>query len=99
MVSQVEPAVGKIEALVADGKIGNGRAAQSQRETSPIVERRIHYLIAAEAAGSIAQGGMANFAAPAFDQGDGQRVGGGRRKLAAQVAIRRRRNLFTQVFS
>src|ERR1035441_3323222 len=77
-VSQVEAAVRKVEALVADWKIGYGLPAEREGKPRPVVKRRIDDLVAAESAVRAGQGGVAHFAPPSLDQGDRQGFGGGR---------------------
>ena len=56
-------------------------AAQGQCETGPVVKRRINDFVAAEAPVGVGQRNMAHFTAPAFNEGNGKCVRGGRRDL------------------
>ena len=74
-VSQVVAAVRKVEALVAEWEIGYLLMAQRAGQSEPVVERRIFDLIPDDLPVGTCHGCMAYLAAPAFDQGDGERAG------------------------
>ena len=83
-------------------QIGKSEMAVPRRASArpgPVVKRRINDLVAAEAPGGVGQSDVADFAAPAFDERHGERVGRGRREFAAQVAIGGRGKLFAEVFA
>ena len=61
------------------------------------MERGINDLIAAEAAIGTGERDVAHFAAPAFDQGDGEGIGGGRREIAAKGVVGRGGELLAEV--
>ena len=46
--SEVDAAVGEVEALVAEREVGDLLAAQGQREPAPVVERRVDHLVCGE---------------------------------------------------
>src|SRR6266498_4322621 len=69
--SKVMSAVRKVEALIAERKIGDLAAAQRERETHPVVERRVGDLVAREAPGFVGEGDVADLATPPFgERGD-----------------------------
>src|SRR5262245_53483858 len=73
---QVVAAVGEVEALVAQWGVGNLLIAEGHHQTDPVVERRIDNLVVSEVAASVGNSHVANPAAPTFDQGDNERIGG-----------------------
>ena len=97
MESEIEAAVGKIEAFVADRKIRDGGSAQSESEAGPVVERRIDYFVAAEAAVGVGEGDVADFPAPTFDESHGERVGGGRIEFTVENVLRGGGELIAQI--
>src|SRR5258708_18785651 len=58
--------VGKVEALVAEGKIGDLIAGHRKRQGGPIVERRVRHLVSADSALIVGDDGVSNLAAPSF---------------------------------
>src|SRR6266446_2523948 len=68
--SQVVTAVREIEALVAEWKVGDLLVAQRHLQTSPVVKGRIDDLVAREASLVVCDGGVADLAAPSFDERD-----------------------------
>ena len=91
--SQVDSAVGEVEALVAERKVRDGLRAHRQREAGPVVERRVHDLVAAEAPGAVGQRDVADLAAPALRPAPPPACRGARgaRRLEALALGRRRR--------
>ena len=86
---QVVAAVRQVEALVAQRKVGNLLVAQRHRQAGPVVERRIDDLVAGEPPLGVGQRDVADLAAPAFDQRDGQVIPaskGRRRRESARRA-------------
>ena len=70
------PAVGEVEALVDQGEVRDLLAAQGQGEAEPVVEGRVHQLVAAEAALAVGHRQMQHLAPPALHQGDAEAVRG-----------------------
>src|SRR6188508_1720428 len=93
---QIEAAVGEVEAFVTNRKIRDGRAAQGEGETGPVVKRRVDDLVAAESAGVSSQGDVADFTAPSFDEGHSESVGGGCSGFASKFAFNGSSKLFAK---
>ena len=68
--SQIMPAVGKIETLVAQRKIGNLLIAHGHGQPKPVVKRGIHDFVVRKAAVGIGHRDVADGAAPAFHERD-----------------------------
>src|SRR5947207_5250555 len=73
--SEVVAAVREIETLVAQGEVGDLLVAHRQGDAEPVVEGGIDDLVAGEGAAAVGEGGMADLAAPAFDERDGDVFG------------------------
>src|SRR3990172_7911455 len=66
--SQVVPAVGEVEALVAQGEVGDLLTPQGVGQAGPVVEGGIHDLVAFEAAGSIRDRDVTELAPPSLHE-------------------------------
>src|SRR5260370_22446848 len=86
--SQVVPAVGEVEALVAEREVGDLLVAQRQREAGPVVEGGIDDLVGREAALTVGDAHVADLAAPALDERNAEEVGPGRPAAHARGALR-----------
>src|SRR5512138_2317911 len=77
--SQVEPAVGKVEALVAQGEVGDLLVAERHGEPLPVVEGGVGHLVPGEAAPVVGDGHVADLSAPPLGErhGDPPRLGDG----------------------
>src|ERR1035441_7570785 len=73
-LSQVVAAIGQVEALVAERKIRDLAIPQRERESEPVVERRVDDLVAGKASGRVRHRDVADLPAPAFRERDDERV-------------------------
>ena len=67
-MSQVVSAVGQVETLVAEWKIGYLLVAQRHRQSHPVVKRRVDNFVTQKFSDAVGNGYVANFASPAFGQ-------------------------------
>src|SRR5213593_923914 len=73
--------VRQVEALVAERKVRDLLPAERDREAHPVVEGRIHDLVARQAPATVGHGHVTDLSAPSFDEPDHQPV----RPSAARV--------------
>src|SRR5881396_2486383 len=72
--SEVMATVRQVEALVAERKVGDLLPAERDREAHPVVEGRIHDLVARQAPATVGHGHVTDLSAPSLDEPDHQPV-------------------------